>query len=372
MSRARTFADLATASESNSLSNRNMIHNGNFAVHQKGGTITCAANSSTGTTLDRWEVDSAATDNISVEITQSDDVPAELGEGFSLKHQTKTVESALATNEIQRIIQYIEAQDCQRLGYGTSSPKRATVSFYVKSSIAGTFSFVIYQDDGADIIGSTYTINSADTWERKTITFPGNTLATIANDNGIGLYMQWTVFAGSDYTGGDNTTWKSYATNLLAHGHSQNGHATTDESTFQLAGCQFELGDVATPFEHIDYADNLAKCQRYFYKYISNDIYGPLGANGMQINTNSTAGTMFQGQHPVMMRTAPSMSYGGTWTGEVATGTITFALTGSVRVSNLFWQSQEPIPTSGANNGDAALVYANNDNDAYIIGNAEL
>ena len=56
----------------------------------------------------------------------------------------------------------------------------------------------------------------------------------------------------------------------------------------------------------------------------------------------------------------------------MATGTATFALTGSVRVSNLFWQSQEPIPTSGANNGDAALVYANNDNDAYIIGNAEL
>ena len=372
MSRARTFADLATASESNSLSNRNMIHNGNFAVHQKGGTITVAANSSTGTTLDRWEVDSAATDNISVEITQSDDVPAELGEGFSLKHQTKTVESALATNEIQRIIQYIEAQDCQRLGYGTSSPKRATVSFYVKSSIAGTFSFAIYQDDGADIIGSTYTINSADTWERKTITFPGNTLATIANDNGIGLYMQWTVFAGSDYTGGDNTTWKSYATNLLAHGHSQNGHATTDESTFQLAGCQFELGDVATPFEHIDYADNLAKCQRYFYKYISNDIYGPLGANGMQINTNSTAGSMYQGQHPVMMRSAPSMSYGGTWTAEVATGSAAFAFTGSVRVSNLFWQSQEPIPTSGANDGYGAMVYANNDSDAYIIGNAEL
>ena len=300
MSRARTFADLATASEADSLSNRNMIHNGNFAVHQKGGTITCAANSSTGTTLDRWEVDSAATDNISVEITQSDDVPAELGEGFSLKHQTKTVESALATNEIQRIIQYIEAQDCQRLGYGTSSPKRATVSFYVKSSIAGTFSFAIYQDDGADIIGSTYTINSADTWERKTITFPGNTLATIANDNGIGLYMQWTVFAGSDYTGGDNTTWKSYATNLLAHGHSQNGHATTDESTFQLAGCQFELGDVATPFEHISFADNLAKCQRYFQLMNRDQLAG------YQSGTTALYGTFFP---TVEMRADPTSTY---------------------------------------------------------------
>ena len=305
MSRARTFADLATASESNSLSNRNMIHNGNFAVHQKTGTITVGTNTSVGTTLDRWEVDSSATDNISVEITQSDDVPAELGEGFSLKHQTKTVESAVATNEIQRIIQYIEAQDCQRLGYGTSSPKRATVSFYVKSSIAGTFSFVIYQDDGADIIGSTYTINSADTWERKTITFPGNTLATIANDNGIGLYMQWTVFAGSSFTGGDNTTWKSYATNLLAHGHSQNGHATTDESTFQLAGCQFEVGDVATPFEHISFADNLAKCQRYFYAPVKLGQGNNYFSNSWYYNSSNVIGLIF---HPVEMRASPSLT----------------------------------------------------------------
>ena len=92
----------------------------------------------------------------------------------------------------------------------------------------------------------------------------------------------------------------------------------------------------------------------------------------MQINTNSTAGTMFQGQHPVTMRAAPSMAVGGTWTGEVAEGTISFALAGSVRTSTLFWQSQEAIPASGANSGDAAIVYSNNDNDAFLSGDAEL
>ena len=371
MSRARTFADLATASESNSLSNRNMLHNGNFAVHQKGGTITCAANSSTGTTLDRWEVDSAATDNLSVEITQSDDVPAELGEGFSLKHQTKTVESALATNEIQRIIQYIEAQDCQRLGYGTSSPKRTTVSFYVKSSIAGTFSFQIYQDDGADIIGSTYTINSADTWERKTITFPGNTLATIANDNGIGLYMQWTVFAGSDYTGGDNTTWKSYATNLLAHGHSQNGHATTDESTFQLAGCQFELGDVATPFEHIDYADNLAKCQRYYYVHADGDSK-PLGT-GVAEAAAAPSWTM---DFPTSMRTTPSIvisegtgyytSYGGG-----ATDAFDGFLLDDISINGAYLYSSAAKNAGGLTAGRGLIVVTSNAS-AKVAFNAEL
>ena len=368
MSRARTFADLATASESNSLSNRNMLHNGNFAVHQKGGTITVAANSSTGTTLDRWEVDSAATDNLSVEITQSDDVPAELGEGFSFKHQTKTVESALATNEIQRIIQYIEAQDCQRLGYGTSSPKRATVSFYVKSSIAGTFSFAIYQDDGADIIGSTYTINSADTWERKTITFPGNTLATIANDNGIGLYMQWTVFAGSDYTGGDNTTWKSYATNLLAHGHSQNGHATTDESTFQLAGCQFELGDVATPFEHIDYADNLSKCQRYLQKWLADTGNDSFGAGHFWSDTTFIAEYLLQNT----MRSPPALTFDGSFVFSSTGNDRTASNSGINRATKEQVQIQGNIPDNDEAGKPAFYRAASSDTDAFILFNAEL
>jgi hypothetical protein len=92
----------------------------------------------------------------------------------------------------------------------------------------------------------------------------------------------------------------------------------------------------------------------------------------MQINTNASSGTMFQGMHPVMMRTAPSLAIGGSWLGEVATGGITFSLAESVRVSNLFWQVQEAIPTSGSNNGDAAMVYAGNDNDAFFSGEAEL
>ena len=372
MSRARTFADLATASESNSLSNRNMIHNGNFAVHQKGGTITVAANSSTGTTLDRWEVDSAATDNISVEITQSDDVPAELGEGFSLKHQTKTVESALATNEIQRIIQYIEAQDCQRLGYGTSSPKRATVSFYVKSSIAGTFSFAIYQDDGADIIGSTYTINSADTWERKTLTFAGNNLATIANDTGIGVYLQWNIAAGSNFTGGDNSTWKAYAANLLASGHTQSTHITVDESTFQLAGCQWEVGEVATPFEHIDFADNLQQCQRYFFApKAKGDATSAYFAHGLYYNSGQMQVYI---SHPVQMRAAPTVvvSDGSNHFAMFREGAGDYVDTLPLNSASDTLTGLYNTDDASGNAGHSGGVLANNQNDSFIYLRAEL
>jgi len=372
MSRARTFADLATASESNSLSKRNMIDNGNFAVNQKTSTITCAANSSVGTTLDRWEIDSSATDQLSVEISQSDDVPTELGEGYSIKYQTKTVESAtVASDEIVRLIHYIEAQDCQRLGYGTSGTKTTTLSFYVKSSIAGTFSFIIYADDGADIIGSTYTINSADTWERKTITFVGNNLGTIANDTGIGLYLQWNIAAGSNFTGGDNSTWKAYAANLLASGHTQSTHMTVDESTFQLAGCQFELGEVATPFEHINFSDNLAKCQRYYSK---STPYGTAPGHGADATTNCVSIDMASNLmrtdrffFPTSMRAAPTVtchaqagvggSSTGQWAGYISSTWTHFTFSGGNVTTEGFCGSAGS--TAGSQDGYAYWTHAN-------------
>ena len=301
MSRARTFADLATASEADNLGRRNIVDNGNFAVHQRTGTITVAANTGTDT-LDRWEVDTANCDEISIEVTQADDIPPELGEGYSCKLQIKTVESAVASNEIVRLLHFPEAMDCQRLGYGTANTKTTTLSFWVKSSIAGTFAVNIYADDGADIIGSTYTISTADTWEKKSLTFAGNTLGVIANDNGHGVYLQWIVVAGSDFTATDNTSWSAYATGKLAYGHVTNTHATTDESTWQIAGVQWELGEVATPFEHISYAENLAKCQRYFYTQASGDN-DPLGSGVAEAAASSSWIVHF----PVPMRTEPTL-----------------------------------------------------------------
>ena len=300
MSRARDFADLASAYSGGALANRNIVDNGNFAVHQRGGTITVAANTGTDT-LDRWEVDTANCDEISIEVTQADDIPPELGEGYSCKLQIKTVESAVASNEVVRFLHFPEAYDCQRLGYGTANTKTTTLSFWVKSSIAGTFAVNIYADDGADIIGSTYTISSADTWEKKSLTFAGNTLGVINNDNGHGVYLQWILVAGSDFTSTDNTSWSAYAAGKLAYGHSTNTHATTDESTWQIAGVQWELGEVATPFEHISYAENLAKCQRYYWE-------GNMAFSAYATTAVYAEQMMY---YPVTMRANPTITISG-------------------------------------------------------------
>ena len=370
MSKAAELA--AFIGSQNSLANRNMIGNGAFNIDQRNTTFT-KTGSGGGKVIERWREGQSNVGQLSVEVARATDSPDTFPGSYSLKLQVKTPESSLAANEDMTLLTKIEGKDCQRLLYGTSGAKNTTLSFWVKSSIAGTFAVAIYQEDGNDNISKPYTISSADTWEHKTITYPGNTAAAINDDNTTGLQISWYIAAGSNNVGGSNgDVWHSYASNTAAFGHVTNTHVTTDESTFQLTGVQFELGDVATPFELLTIADDLARCQRYFYKFLSTDIYGPLGATGMQINTNASSGTMFQGMHPVMMRAAPSLAIGGSWTGEVATGGITFSLAESVRVNNLFWQVQEAIPTSGSNNGYAAMVYSNNDNDAFFSADAEL
>ena len=296
MSRARDFADLAAAYGEGSLSQRNMIINGNMVISQRNGTTAVTAE---GYTLDRWQFDVDAMDNLAFEISQTNDVPATFagGGGKSLKYQTKTVESALASDEFGRFMHKIEAQNCHRLLYGTSSAKSATLSFWVKSSLTGTFSVTLYQEDGGNTLGSTYTISSADTWEYKTVTFAGHTSQAISHDNTIGLYVQFILMAGSSYVATDNTSWGSHATGKLAYGHTQNGLATTDESTWQLCGVQFEIGEVATPFENENYGDTLRKCQRYWQQSY---------AHGTAAGTATTTGR-------VIRFTDATQSYAGHW-----------------------------------------------------------
>jgi len=313
MSRARTFADLATASEAGSLSNRNLIGNGNFAVHQRTGTITGLGDYN----LDRWQTaDSGDIDDLAIEVTQSADTPDGVGDGYSLKYQTKTVESAIAAGEYFRIQHSIEARDLASLCYGTSSAKSVTLSFWVKSSLTGTFGVSLYQDDGSDIIGSTYTISSANTWEKKTITFSGNTAEAIVTDNGIGIIVLYGLWIGSNYTGTDNSSWGAYSAAKLFNGHTQNGLATTDESTWQIAFVQLEIGEVATPFEHESFADNFAKCQRYYQKSYDYGTApgtatngGELGNDGFDNDDVASTGQMIDfHSYYCEMRAAPTFT----------------------------------------------------------------
>ena len=271
---------------------RNLIINGAMQVNQRGSVTFDHAATATANVYgcDRFQFQSSNLDNLEGTVTQVADAP--VGFTSSLKWTTTEPESAVGAAETFDLCQKIEGQDLQQLSFGTSSAKKLSLRFYVKSSVTGTYGINVYKADStARQLTSTYTISSADTWEEKTFVFPADTDsgATIANDNGEGLRISWLLLMGSNFTSSDTAlTWTDYADAGFAFGHAQNGVATTDNATWQLTGVQLEVGDYPnpTPFEHRSFGEELALCQRYYYKLIIDS-----GADSFATGSNNATTT---------------------------------------------------------------------------------
>ena len=307
-SKARQLAQLASAPDGR----KNILTNGAMQISQRS---TSATNVSTAGyhACDRWNFTLSGRDQAVFTFSQNtSSIVAGLSNSF--KVQTTTAESAIASDEFFVVRQKVEARDLQHLAYATSSAKSTTLSFYVKSSVAATFAVYLFKPDStARVIGGTYTINSADTWELKTLTFAVDTDsgATITNDNDEGLHIAFPLAVGSDFTATNNTSWADYSTGNLAFGHAGNAVVTTTNATWEITGVQLEVGSVATEFEHRSFGEELALCQRYFIRYpsladASTTMYYTLG----MIHSSSVA--YFTLTLPVPMRTQPDLSISGT------------------------------------------------------------
>jgi hypothetical protein len=270
MTKARDLADLGNktsldeindAYDAGALSNRNLIINGAMQVAQRDTSVTSISGSGYFT-VDRWHTSENGTGS-ELRTTQSQSADAPDGFGSSCKIQVTTPISTI-TDGYWRLINRLEGLNLQSLNHGSINAKSVTASFWVKSSIASTYSVMMYKPDTGRNIGSTYTINSANTWEYKTITMSGDTVGAIDNNTGEGMYLSFNLFGGTSFVGADNTSWASYSGQRLANGHTANAVVTTNGATFQITGVQLEVGDTATPFEHRSYGDELAKCQRYY------------------------------------------------------------------------------------------------------------
>ncbi len=252
--------------------NKNLIINGAMQVAQRGTSSTAASYK----TVDRFFYSASNLDNHA--FTQTQQAVTDLA-GFtnSWRITTTTAESAIAADELAYVAQKIEAQNLQQLAYGTSSAKRVTVSFYVKSSVTGTFSTNLYQTDDGRVVNSEYTISSANTWERKEITYAADQTGVIDNNNGTGLYVTWNLALGSNFKGNAATAWEAYnIDNWAGAGTYTDAVITTVNSTWEITGVQIEIGDVATAFEHEDFGTTLEKCQRYYLQQAI-DIQTPTG-----------------------------------------------------------------------------------------------
>ena len=262
--------------------------------------------------------------------------------------------------------QKIEGQNLQGLAYGTSSAKTVTVSFYVKSNVTGTYCLNLYQDDGTKNFPKTYTIDSADTWERKTVSFVGDTATALDNDNASSLRTQFHVVAGSTYNSGTPGSRVAYTDATFAAGHTAQIDAVNDY--WQITGLQLEVGEKATPFEHRSYADELQRCQRYCFAQWNSDGTNYYGFG----NGHGNSSTNFYGfsTFPVTMRAQPSL------TATAANTFFTSFFTPSSSSAGLDQVGKDGgyvnIPGSGGTAGKAGRWLSNGTTSAYCIWSAEL
>ena len=246
---------------------RNIIINGAFQVAQRGTSHTGVGNGDNGYYLDRFKFAESGTSGAEFTISQSTDSPD--GFGFSMKFDCTTADTSLGSGEQLRIISDYEGQDLQQLKKGTSGAEKMTLSFHVKSNLTGTAIVTIYDTPNSRHISKSYTIDSANTWEKKIITFEGDTSGAIDNDNTTGFRIEWHLRAGSNATSGTlATSWASYVAANQAAGQTIDLASSTDNE-FYITGIQLEVGSQATPFEHLSVGESLSLCQRY-YRLIDN------------------------------------------------------------------------------------------------------
>jgi len=173
--------------------------------------------------------------------------------------------STLDASDYLAVQTRFEGQDLQHLKKGTSNAESITFSFFVRSSVASTYTLQLKDNDNTRQIAATYTINSANTWEYKTITFAGDTTGTFDDDNALSLQVIFWIDSGTTFTSGTLDT--SWATQTNANRvDDTTGWLISSTPTFYITGIQFEVGEQATPFEHRSFGDELARCQRYFEK----------------------------------------------------------------------------------------------------------
>jgi len=321
---------------------KNRIINGAMVVSQRNGTtaVTCT-NLATTFGVDRFSV---YKDNSSATTTIGQSSTAPTGFVNSTIFSVTTGSAPTAANECQ-FRQVIEGYNVADLGFGTANAKTITISFWVQSSLTGTFAFALQNGASSLSYIATYTISSANTWEQKTITITGPSTGTWLTTNGNGLTCIWDLGGGSNFAVSPNA-WT--AGNVYTTSGTTKVIGTTG-ATFYITGVQLEVGSSATGFEYVNYQTSLANCQRYYQKYTQPPLRGLTNGSGI---ANRMAMVL-----PVVMRTAPSSTLGGV---SIFDGSsITTVISISTDYSNANTVEYDFTQTAALNTTRPCIVYQN-------------
>ena len=364
-----TAAKLASGTVQNQSAFKNIIINGDMSIAQRGTSVSSISSGATYNTIDRFRfgVNGLGTWTQS----QSTDVPS--GQGFAKSFKLDcTATGTLSASDYLFINYNIEGQHVQYLKKGTSNAESLTLSFWVKSNKTGIYTLELDDNDNNRSISKTFTIDSASTWEKKTITFEGDTTGTLDNDNNNSLRFYFWLGSGSDNTSGTlQTSWGS--TNNPDRVSSSNVNlADSTSNEFYLTGVQLEAGTSASDFEFLPVDINLQRCQRYFERTTAvgaSDNYVNFASGVVQGSSYSTYCFLWKTKkraNPTMSSTAASTFLNENGGSFPAGTTINFSQINKTSVQI------DLNSSSGLTVGNGAILKSNGTYNAYIDASSEL
>jgi len=321
---------------------RNLIINGDMSIAQRG-TSTASITGTGYFTIDR--VKNAMSGFGTWTQSQSTDVPSGEGFGYSLKYDCTTANASLSASAFGIFqMSKLEGQMLQHLKKGTANAESLTISFWVKSSKTGTYIVELFDEDNSRFTNKSYSINSASTWEKKTITFDGDTTGAFNNDNGASLSINFWLGAGTTFTTGSlQTTWGGNTASNRAVGQVNLADSASNE--WYITGVQLEVGTSASDFEFLPYDVNLQRCQRYFEQtYAMGTATGTAtgtGSSRVSGTTDASSNITYNQPFRVVKRTTPTIT---TYNASGTSGVWNYARSGaSGTLSTNDWTTNDKL-----------------------------
>ena len=274
-SKAFGLAQLGNAYADGALSNRNKIINGSMTIDQRNAGAAVSANGAYPT--DRWQLGISGG---TWSVQQSSTAPAGFSKSTAITISTGYSKSVSDQNNFR---QFVEGSNTYDLGWGASGAQSVTLSFWVRSSLTGTFAGSLMNSAFDRSYVFTYSISAADTWEYKTVSIEGDTSGTWLTTNGVGVRVFFDLGSGSN----SETTAGAWTAGEYRRVSGAVDVVATTGATFYITGVQLEAGDTATPFEHRSYGAELALCQRYYY-FETDKLVGTYGYDPFKLNINVT------------------------------------------------------------------------------------
>ena len=281
---------------------RNLLINGAMLISQRGPSQSSVTATQYADAPDRWRF--VASNAGTWTLLGSTTSPNLFKKSY--KFDCTTADTSLGAGDFLAFDQGLEGYDVQGLGWGTSDAKPVTVSFYVRSSKTGTYTCELFQGSGGVggsniLVSKSYTISAADTWEKKTITFSGNTSVAFTNDSSRQLTLNFWLATGSNFTGGTFSDGTFHNANNRRVASGQVNLADSTSNDWYITGVQLEVGSQATPFENRNYGEELLLCKRYY-------VHIPR-TQGIVMNGYNSTSVYGWYNWPVEMRVAPTNDY---------------------------------------------------------------